>query len=79
MAKYQANLEADQYGCMDVARQIWAAILQAQPFTASLWMDFIQLEKTYGDKKVNRIEIQQVDKNQNKLTGEVENLSLIHI
>ena len=30
--------------------------------------------KTYGDKKVNRIEIQQVDKNQNKLTGEVENI-----
>merc|ERR1712038_1099663 len=30
---------------------IWAAILQGQPFTASLWMDFIQLEKTYGDKK----------------------------
>ena len=51
VAKYQANLEADQYGCMDVARQIWAAILQTQPFTASLWMDFIQLEKTYGDKK----------------------------
>ena len=24
----QANLEADQYGSMDVARQIWAAILQ---------------------------------------------------
>ena len=51
VAKYQANLEADQYGSMDIARQIWAAILQAQPFTASLWMDFIQLEKTYGDKK----------------------------
>ena len=30
--------------------------------------------KTYGDKKVNRIEIQQVDKNQNQLTGEVENI-----
>ena len=51
VAKYQANLEADQYGSMDIARQIWAAILQAQPFTASLWLDFIQLEKTYGDKK----------------------------
>jgi len=51
VAKYQANLEADQYGSMDVARQIWAVILQAQPFTASLWLDFIQLEKTYGDKK----------------------------
>ena len=64
---------------MEVARQIWAAILQvssivsilcmrqdsglhnthdpslkftqAQPFTASLWCDFIQLEKTFGDKK----------------------------
>jgi len=28
VAKYQANLEADQYGSMDVARQIWAVILQ---------------------------------------------------
>ena len=28
VAKYQANLEADQYGSMDIARQIWAAILQ---------------------------------------------------
>ena len=73
-------MEADQYGSMEVARQIWAAILQvsaivsilgirrqdsrlhnthdpslkftqAQPFTASLWCDFIQLEKTFGDKK----------------------------
>lgn len=51
VAKYQANLEADQYGSMDVCRQIWAVILQGQPPSATLWLEFVHLEKTYGDKK----------------------------
>eukprot|EP00092_Neocalanus_flemingeri_P022932 GFUD01024863.1.p1 GENE.GFUD01024863.1~~GFUD01024863.1.p1 ORF type:complete len:939 (+),score=286.08 GFUD01024863.1:83-2899(+) len=51
VSKYCANLEADQFGVMENARKIWAEITAAHPFTASVWLEYIQLEKTFGDKK----------------------------
>lgn len=51
VSKYCANLEADQFGVMENARKLWADIATAQPFKASVWMEYIQLEKTFGDKK----------------------------
>jgi len=51
VSKYCANLEADQFGSMENARKIWAEITTAHPFKASVWMEYIQLEKTFGDKK----------------------------
>ena len=51
VSKYWANLEADQFGMMDNARKIWTEIIAADPFKSSTWMEFIFLEKLYGDKK----------------------------
>jgi len=51
VSKYCANLEADQFGVMENARKIWADIVTAHPFKASVWLEYIQLEKTFGDKK----------------------------
>jgi len=51
VSKYSANLEADHFGMMENARTIWAEIVAAHPFKACVWMEFIQLEKTFGDKK----------------------------
>jgi len=51
VARYQGNLEADQYGRMETARQIWAVTLQACPASAALWLEYIALERTFGDKK----------------------------
>jgi len=51
VSKYCANLEADQFGVMENGRKIWAEITAAHPYTASVWMEYIQLEKTFGDKK----------------------------
>ena len=51
VSKYWANLEADQFGMMDNARKIWSEITSADPFKASTWLEYIQLEKIFGDKK----------------------------
>jgi len=51
VVKYLASLEADQFGNMENARVKWADIVQVHPYTASVWLEFIQLEKTFGDKK----------------------------
>jgi len=51
VSKYCANLEADQFGVMENARKIWGDILIAHPFNAGVWLEYIQLEKTFGDKK----------------------------
>jgi len=51
VSKYWANLEADQFGVMENARKIWTDIVSAHPFKASVWLEYIQLEKTFGDKK----------------------------
>jgi len=51
VSKYCANLEADQFGVMENARKIWADIVTAHPFKSSVWLEYIQLEKTFGDKK----------------------------
>ena len=51
VSKYWANLEADQFGMMDNARKIWAEITTADPFKAATWLEYIQLEKIFGDKK----------------------------
>jgi len=51
MLKYYANLEADQFRKMENARKIWADILAQHQFKASLWMEAIQFEKIFGDKK----------------------------
>ena len=51
VSKYWANLEADQFGVMENARKIWSEITAAEPSRASVWLDYIQLEKTFGDKK----------------------------
>jgi len=49
--KYLANLEADQFGVIENARKLWSDIVQVHPFKASVWIEYIQLEKTFGDKK----------------------------
>jgi len=51
VSKYLAGLEADQFGSMENARKMWADIVQANPFSATVWLELIQLEKTFGDKK----------------------------
>lgn len=51
VVKYLACIEADQFGSMENARVKWADIVQAHPYTASVWLEFIHLEKTFGDKK----------------------------
>ena len=51
VSKYWANLEADQFGMMGNARKIWSEITAADPSRAAVWLDYIQLEKTFGDKK----------------------------
>ena len=51
VSKYWANLEADQFGMMGNARTIWSEITLAEPGRASVWLDYIHLEKTFGDKK----------------------------
>ena len=51
VSKYWANLEADQFGVMGNARKIWSEITGAEPSRASVWLDYIHLEKTFGDKK----------------------------
>ena len=51
VSKYWANLEADQFGMMDNARKIWTEITAADPFKSSTWLEYIFLEKLYGDKK----------------------------
>ena len=51
VSKYWANLEADQFGVMGNARKIWSEITGADPSRASVWLDYIHLEKTFGDKK----------------------------
>jgi len=51
VSKYCANLEADQFGVMENARKIWGDIVTAHPFKAVVWLEYIQLEKTFGDKK----------------------------
>ena len=51
VSKYWANLEADQFGMMDSARKIWTEITAADPFKSSTWLEYIILEKLYGDKK----------------------------
>ena len=51
VSKYWANLEADQFGMMGNARKIWSEITGANPSRASVWLDYIHLEKTFGDKK----------------------------
>merc|ERR1719244_1450524 len=51
VSKYWANLEADHYGMMENARKIWSEITSADPFKASSWLEYIQLKKTFGDKK----------------------------
>jgi len=51
VSKYCANLEADQFGSMENARKLWAEITNSHPFKAAVWMEYVQLEKTFGDKK----------------------------
>jgi len=51
VSKYWANLEADQFGSMENARKLWAEITAAIPYQALVWLEYIQLEKTFGDKK----------------------------
>ena len=51
VSKYWANLEADQFGMIDNARKIWTEITAADPFKSSVWLEYISLEKLYGDKK----------------------------
>ena len=51
VSKYWANLEADQFGVMGNARKIWSEITGTDPSRASVWLDYIHLEKTFGDKK----------------------------
>ena len=51
VSKYWANLEADQFGMMGNARKIWSEITAADPSRASVWLEYIHLEKTFGDKK----------------------------
>lgn len=36
---------------MDNARKIWSEITSADPFKAATWLEYIQLEKIFGDKK----------------------------
>ena len=49
--KYYANLEADRFRNMENGRKIWADIVAIHQFSASFWMDFIQFEKIFGDRK----------------------------
>ncbi|XP_023326445.1 squamous cell carcinoma antigen recognized by T-cells 3 isoform X2 [Eurytemora carolleeae] len=49
--KYYANLEADQFRNMENARKLWTDILQVHQFKGSVWMECIQFEKIFGDKK----------------------------
>jgi len=51
ISKYLANLEADHFNAIENARKIWTEILSHDPFRYSVWMEYIQLEKTFGDKK----------------------------
>jgi len=51
MLKYYANAEAEHFRNMINARKIWADILLVHPFKSSIWLEAIQFEKIFGDKK----------------------------
>jgi RNA recognition motif-containing protein len=52
VARYWASIEADRFHSMDEARKIWSEIVSGPAGDNSqFWMEFITLEKIYGDTK----------------------------
>ena len=49
--KYWANIEADRLRSMEEARKIWSEIMQTLGDIAEHWLEYINLEKMYGDTK----------------------------
>jgi RNA recognition motif-containing protein len=51
VARYWAAVEGDRFRAMDNARTIWAEVVSAAGDKAHICLDYIQLEKIYGDTK----------------------------
>ena len=52
VARYWANIEADQFRNMEQARQIWSEITMGPAGEkAHFWLEYIYLEKLFGDTK----------------------------
>ena len=51
VSKYWATVEADRFHSMDEARKIWSSLMQSLGENAEHWLDYINLEKMYGDAK----------------------------
>jgi len=49
--KFYANIEADLFRNLENGRKIWSDILQTHQFQGSIWMEAIEFEKIFGDKK----------------------------
>ena len=52
--KYWASVEAGRFHSMDKAREIWSNIMQICSDRAEYWLEYINLERTYGDDKHTR-------------------------
>ena len=51
VSKYWATIEADRFRSMDEARKIWSSIMQELGDSAKPWIEYINVEKMYGDSK----------------------------
>ena len=51
VSKYWATVEADRFHSMDEARKIWSSLMQELGDNADHWLEYINLEKMYGDTK----------------------------
>ena len=49
--RYWANIEADRFRSMEDARKIWSGIMQTLGDYAEYWLEYLNLEKMYGDSK----------------------------
>ena len=51
VSRYWANIEADRFRSMEEARKIWSNLMQDLGDSAENWIEYINLEKMYGDSK----------------------------
>merc|ERR1719361_985762 len=49
--RYWANIEADRFRSMEDARKIWSGIMQTLGDYVEYWLEYLNLEKMYGDSK----------------------------
>ena len=49
VSKYWATIEADRFHSMEEARKIWSALMQELGDNAEHWIEYINVEKMYGD------------------------------